>query len=344
MLFAFDYKDENNWVGIEVEYKPDFDVTPGAVENVFEIRGRQNVSGTATYITNAFTVDLGTGATKKEVGIEINVDQRTECGAKKFVAIDFGGSSIGFDFVTVDGDRCALTQGSPSGVVDTLNCSGTDYSVGAGFGIYTWVNQYLDSEKTGCAEYTSTCCSCFTPSEYDVTFSGFVDDECSVCDEFNDTFTLSFLGNQNCTRDSISTTYNCCRWRYNISAYGAINCTFYDGSAYTYVVGFSYIDLSSVEYTAGNATWELEIVANIIVYYGDSTNPWDEEGRRLCRKVWERTESAWVPKCAFDGTESWTEESGCVQYIGDQSSSSVVTDTIWGILCNTIGTPSVEVG
>ena len=344
IIFMFDYIDKDNWTGLQVEYKPDFNVSPGQVQRNFEARGRQSISGTVSNITDVIAIDLGLGDTKINIGIEINADQRTECGTDPFVDIDFGGVNIGFSYTSVNGDRIAVVQSSPSGVVDSLTCGSDSYTVGAGFGIYNWVHQYLDSEKTGCAEYTNDCCSCFTPSEYDVTFTGFVDDDCTVCDEFNDTFTLSFLGNQDCTRDSISTTYNCCRWRYNISAYGSINCTFYDGSAYTYVVGFSYIDLSSVEYTSGNTTWELEIIANITVYYGDNTDPWNEEGRRLCRKVWERTESAWVPKCAFDGTETWTEQSGCIQYIGDQNSSSIVTDSIWGILCQTIGTPSVEVG
>ena len=226
----------------------------------------------------------------------------------------------------------------------TFDCDGVVTSIPQHVRVYEVFIERDESQKEECETCSWGCCKCGIPLEFDVTFTGFVDYDCDVCDEFNNTFTLSFIGNQQCIRDSISQYYNCCRWRYTASDYGSIGCTFYDGSTYTYVVGFQYIDLSSVEYTPSNATWELEIVANITVYYGDSTNPWNEEGRRRCRKVWTRTESAWVPNCSFNGTESWTEESGCISYIGDQNSSSVVTNSIWSILCNTIGTPSVEVG
>ncbi len=226
MLFAFDYKDQDNWVGIEVEYKPDFDVTPGAVENVFEIRGRQNVSGTATYITNAFTVNLGTGSTKKEVGIEINVDQRTECGSNKFVFIDFAGSDINFEFVSVDGDKCALTQLTPSGVVDTLNCDGTDYTIGVGFGIYNWVHQYLDSEQSGCASYTVGCgCDCYVPDEYEVTITGVANnDDCSTCTNLNDTFTLTKVDESESKATFDPCTVSGCLWAYEASGYTPITC------------------------------------------------------------------------------------------------------------------------
>jgi hypothetical protein len=285
MLFAFDYKDKNNWVGIEVEYKPDFDVTPGGVENVFEIRGRQNVSGTATYITNAFTVDLGTGSTKKEVGIEINVDQRTECGTNKFVAIDFGGSSIGFDFVTVDGDRCAMTQATPSGVVDNLNCSGTDYSVGAGFGIYTWVNQYLDGEKTGCATYAKGCCDCYTPQELDVTFSGF--SSCDACTELNETFTL--VKNR--------WTLGCVNWGYTFDAYDPPTCTKEIGGkdVVLQLDGIGIFLLNNVYYLQINAT------INVL----DSMPPGCGIGS--CDYfVWKFTEgSTTPPNCHLTTSDSW---------------------------------------
>lgn len=44
------------------------------------------------------------------------------------------------------------------------------------------------------------CCGCFhcingsAPCEFDVTFTGFVNDACEDCDRLNDTFTLSWTG------------------------------------------------------------------------------------------------------------------------------------------------------
>lgn len=288
MMFLFDYKDEDNWVGIEVEYKPDFDVTPGAVENVFEIRGRQKISGTTSYFTNAFTVDLGTGSTKKEVGIEINVDQRTECGTKKFVAIDFGGSSIGFDFDGVGGDRCALYQLTPSGVVDTLNCSGTDYTVGVGFGVYTWVHQYLDSESTGCAEYTSDCCSCYVPSEIDVTFSGWSGEDCDLCaDELDETYTLKFVGQVGGFD---------CTWFYQFDAYSQPTCTVDD------------IELTLVDIKVRRETgtkWVVEL----------NVETMDQTVFTECRFLWEYDEGTSLPSlCNLDGTEAFTRLVAGVDY------------------------------
>ena len=79
IVFMFDYIDEDNWTGVQIEYKPDFNVSPGQVQHNFEARGQQNVSGTISNITDVIAIDLGLGTTKVEVGIEITADQRIEC-------------------------------------------------------------------------------------------------------------------------------------------------------------------------------------------------------------------------------------------------------------------------
>ena len=226
IVFMFDYIDEDNWTGVQIEYKPDFNVSPGQVQHNFEARGQQNVSGTISNITDVIAIDLGLGTTKVDVGIEINADQRIECGTDPFVNIDFGGVDIGFSYTSLNGTRVGIVQSSPSGVVDTLNCSGTDYTVGAGFGIYNWVHQYLDSEQSGCASYTVNCgCDCYVPDEYDVTISGVANvTDCSTCTDLNDTFTLTKIDESQSKATFDPCTAGGCLWAYEASDYSLISC------------------------------------------------------------------------------------------------------------------------
>ena len=226
MVFMFDYIDQDNWTGIQIEYKPDFNVSAGQVQHNFEARGRQNVGGTVSNITDAINIDLGLGTTKVDVGIEINADHRTECGTDPFVYIDFGGVDISFSYTSLNGTKVGIVQSSPSGVVDTLNCSGTDYSVGAGFGIYNWVHQYLDSEQSGCASYTVNCgCDCYVPDEYDVTISGVANvTDCSTCTDLNDTFTLTKIDEIQSKATFDPCTSAGCLWAYEASDYSSISC------------------------------------------------------------------------------------------------------------------------
>jgi hypothetical protein len=92
--------------------------------------------------------------------------------------------------------------------------------------------------------------------------------------------------------------------------------------------------------------WELEILANVVVYWADSSgNDISEEGRALCRLVWTITETSWPPDCGFTGAESWSLVPGCTQYLGDSSSSSwAINHFSLDTLCDGIGTPIVEVG
>ena len=199
-----------------------------------------------------------------------------------------------------------------------------------------------------------TCCDCCrngtVPQEYDISFSGFTDSECDACEELDGTFSASFIGYNTpsgCIRD-LFTPYNCCRWRYSFD--DIPTCDFYTempgstvNSLHVYVY-FYYIDLTARELGTGGTIWELEILANVIVWWADSSGVnISEEGRALCRLVWTLNDASWRPDCDLDGSETWSIISGCTQYFGDSSSS------LWAIhyfsldlLCDGIGTPTVE--
>lgn len=196
MIFLFDYIDKNNWTGLQVEYKPDFNSTPGFVERLFEAKLRQQVSGSIALIGEPFEIDLGIGDKKVDVGIEINVDERAACGSSAFAFVKFGTASFNLTYDSLGGDRIGIVQGSPSGVVDSINCGGTNYTIGEGFGIYNWVHQYLNSEKEGCPTYSvpEGCCGDCPDPEFDATFTGFSNGDCDDCESLNDTFTLKRFG------------------------------------------------------------------------------------------------------------------------------------------------------
>ena len=229
MVFIFDYVDPNNWVGIEVEYTPDFGVTPGQVQSIFKAKGRQNTEGVLSDLTQETTLDLGVNNNRINVGIDIFVDNNSDCGNVDFVNMQFGSAEISFDYTPKNGNYIALVKSSHSGVVDTITCDSQQYTIGAGFGIYNWVHQYMESEQTGCAELPeSACCDCFIPLEMDVTISGFADDDCDWCDgELDDTFTLIYQGQRDITYFPPSGSFydrTWCEWEYYFSGYDTATC------------------------------------------------------------------------------------------------------------------------
>jgi len=230
MVFIFDYVDKDNWVGIEVEYAPDFDITPGAVQSIFKAKGRQNTEGVLSDLTEETTLDLGINDNKINVGIDIFVDNNSDCGNIDFVNMQFQNVEFSFGYTPKNGDYIALVQSSNSGVVDTITCDSQEYTIGGGFGIYNWVHQYMESEQAGCAELPeATCCDCFIPAEMDVTLSGFSDDDCGWCDtELDDTFTLIYRGQRDVLHvpcDEDPPYYRTwCEWGYFYSEYDTATC------------------------------------------------------------------------------------------------------------------------
>tara|TARA_R110002110_G_scaffold115357_4_gene286128 strand:- start:247 stop:1722 length:1476 start_codon:yes stop_codon:yes gene_type:complete len=357
LWFCFDYQDTDNWLALEIEYEPDFTTSPGNPDRIFLIRLWENVAGTIQLVDapqSAVSVNLGAGANQVDIFAEINVDV---CGGDDMVMLKIGtiggtAEEVGYSITPINGGKIGwITRFASESEIGDAGCTV------AGNGIYDKHQQiyktaiyYLDSERTGCAEYSSPCCHCYTPNEYDITFSGFTDSECSACDEFNDTFSAAFFGHTTCTRD-VFTPYNCCRWRFAFDGYSLPACSFYtensggiENSLHVYV-DFQYIDLTAREISSGTI-WELEILCNVIVYWADASgNDLSEEGRALCRLVWTLNDASWPPDCGLNGAESWSIISGCTQYLGDSSSSTwAANEFSLSQLCATIGTPSVEVG
>lgn len=331
MLFIFDYKDPDNWTGIRIEYKPNFNITPGQVGQVFEASGRQNVAGTESMLTETLTFDFGTGNTKAEIGIEINCDQRTECGSDRFVAIFFGEFEMGFRYTPVGGDRIACSQVTPSGVVDTIYCDGEEYRINEGFGIYNWVIEYLESQEDGCAEYGG-CCSCYTPSEFDVTFSGFGGTDCDICDDvLNDTFSLKHVGKvEKVISEEPFETETCCRWEYYWDPYNMPTCTV-DDTDEMYLEGL-WLDLCP------EGKWELTLITRVDCF-GSELPP---IYYFRCFYYWNYDEGVTETSlCNLTGSETFTYDSnqeGCVDYCG------VGTTKQFSHWCDTTGTVTVENG
>ncbi len=319
MLFIFDYKDPDNWTGVRIEYKPDFNISPGQVGQIFEASGRQNVAGTESMLTETLTFNFGTGNTKAEIGIEINCDQRTECGSDPFVNIFFGDFEIGFNYTSVGGDRIACSQVTPSGVVDTIYCDEQEYRINEGFGIYNWVIEYLESQKEGCAEY-GYCCSCYTPSELNITFSGFSDDDCSLCeDAFDQTYSATWVG---------ASQGSDCNWIYYFDPYNRPECTKDD-------IKLTLIDIWVRRYTGQK--WVVELNVNIL----DTVFMDFQE----CTFIWEYDEGIPLPSlCNLDGTETFTRLVAPTDYTAGACSDFGNGWLNLSNFCSTMGTVTIENG
>ena len=211
----------------------------------------------------------------------------------------------------------------------TFDCDGVITSIPQHVRVYEVFIERDESQRAECETCSWGCCKCGIPLELDVTFSGWADSDCDVCDDdLNGTYSLGYIG-----RVSIDDEL-CCRWRYHWDLYTAPSCTvpsIISGSPFEDTMTLSSIILT----LCPDGLWQVDL--HMKTYF--SGGAWGFN----CTYSWKYDEGiSTLPDCELDGTETFTYDSGLGCLAGSPGEIDIYAQfSHW---CNTTGTVTVANG
>lgn len=234
LYFMFDYQDKDNWIGIGVEYDPDYNANPA--NRIFKINAWQMNDGTFGLLHGIEAereVNLGSGDVRINVLVQVNIEPCSE--DKNVVSLqigDFGfqGYVISYEYTPINGEKSGICpEYSAQAAVQEIVCEGSDnpnQQYQTQQQIYKIQLQRTANDLAGCQTWGNECgCECAPSIEYDVTFSGLADPSptCNdiTCTALNTTFTLT-RGSETVSVCGVGDSP--CVWVYEESDYSAVAC------------------------------------------------------------------------------------------------------------------------
>ena len=211
----------------------------------------------------------------------------------------------------------------------TFDCDGVITSIIRHVRVYEVFIERDESQRAECETCSWACCKCGIPLELDVTFSGWADSDCDVCDDdLNGTYSLGYIG-QVSIDDEL-----CCKWSYSWPAYSAPSCTVpsvISGAPYEDTMTLKKLDLT----LCPGGVWQvnLHVIAGFSggLIGGTCTYSWNYD---------EEIDS--LSECSFEGTETFTYDSGLGCLAGSPGGTDIYAQfSHW---CNTTGTVTVSNG
>ena len=283
-----DYVDEDNFHYVDVDH--DGSRTGDSIE----VRFYDRAAGTDTQIGSTITVDSGELSGWPELYIVV-------CKSTTYMTLNIFSASSPYgnpwppfdDQNTSFFAEAAITNkgGKQAGVgmkggYGYIGGSRPDDDYGMRLQEF-WLER-TSAENSNCEACERLCCSDLIPIEMDVTISGFTSgtgggNSCDNCDELNATYTLVLSDtNQNVA----------CEWRYEVDYSTTIWECELDGEGQTHPhLDRIVLTTTNDGNTPANSDWLLKFVFS---------------NSELLE--FDLTRAGWPGVCAFDGTETWSED------------------------------------